>query len=405
MKSLDINGSRRDRFKVSGWAVLIERARKKPLLPNLRSLIIGTPPDFTLDSNYSFDQLAWTMAFASPSLTAFSIPLVEVSPPPLLSYRGASAILETLTQHKPNLRELTLYPESGLGYYHEDGESNLLMFLSGEPFHHYLVGLNQLRHLTGSISWLKPQQRLVLSRLPLLETITIYSSFDTAEWDEEIEVLEAPEPPEPEPPEVPAYSFPSLRRLSMYDVRHSDMIKVLRASYMFRHITHLDVDFHVFEPHLEEPIDAWMIGDFFPVFSHMPCLCDLRIKIFRSDDEEPLWVLSAAVLEIFSVLPLQSVTLCNMGCPFLPWPHNFEIAWSLVTKLCMPDQTLALDTLIPFTTLPKLEYLELRLDVIWLYDPVEPEPGPRAPLHTLVSTYNEPDVDDKNFSNADEIAL
>ncbi|KAF8600040.1 hypothetical protein BDV93DRAFT_546614 [Ceratobasidium sp. AG-I] len=185
----------------------------------------------------------------------------------------------------------------------------------------------------------------------------------------------------------------------MHETDPLSMVQVLGTRHMFQYITLLELDFNV-DDYSIEPLDMWMITTFFPVLSNMPHLCNFSLKILRL--YETLTVIKPPVLEILSALPLQSVTLGTMECPLSPWPDNFEIAWSLVTKLSMPNQALSLDFLHHFAALPKLEYLELKLDVQWLFAPTIPEPGPRAPLHTLVSTYNEPE--DRNFSSAYRIA-
>ncbi|KAF8599986.1 hypothetical protein BDV93DRAFT_525680 [Ceratobasidium sp. AG-I] len=237
------------------------------------------------------------------------------------------------------------------------------------------------------MAWLQPEPRLVLSKLPLLESVTVYSMFDPPDWENE--------------PTVPEDSFSSLRRLSMHEVDPYDVLQVLRTRHMFQQVTSLVLDFNIDEFPLEESIDFWLINDFFPILSNIPRLCDFSVKIPSLESEETLMVIRPLVLDILSALPLQSVTLGNMECPFIPWPDNFEIAWPLVTKLSMPDQTVSLDFLHPFAALPKLEYLELKLDVEWIFDPTIPEPGPRAPLHTLVTTHYQ--VANRNVWDADQI--
>ncbi|KAF8599982.1 hypothetical protein BDV93DRAFT_559804 [Ceratobasidium sp. AG-I] len=387
VKSLDIYGSRRDAFRVSGWSLLLDRARQEPLLPNLRTLIIKTPLKSARGKPHLPDQLMWIMSFSSPSMTILSTPPTEASKPPTISYRAASAVLKSMTQCHSNIQELSLFPDSLLGCHRDDGENSLLFFVSGKAFYQYLVGANQLRRLSGTMAWLKPEPLLVLGRLPLLESITIYSSFDTHDWSDE--------------PEVSEDSFPSLQQLSMHEVDPYDLLQVLRTGNMFQHVTSLDLGFDVTQFLPEEPVELWMIETLFPVLSNVPHLCDFSLKIPALEDKEPLTVITPSVLGIFSALPLKSVTLGNMEWPFRSWPHNLGISWPLVTKLSLPDQALSLDLLHRFAVLPQLEYLELKLDVQWLENPSTPGPGPRAPLHTLVSTHDEPE--DRDISSADEV--
>ncbi|KAF8599990.1 hypothetical protein BDV93DRAFT_608922 [Ceratobasidium sp. AG-I] len=343
--------------------------------------------DNVWDTSYSPDQLMWTIVFATPSLTNLSIPLTDPHNPPAISYRTASAILKILTQHQPDLQELSLFPDSGLGRHQDDGENKLLTFVSGEPFHHYLVGASNLRHLSGTMAWLQHEPRLILSKLPLLESITIYSALDTLDADKM--------------PGLSEHSFPALRQLSMFGVDPHDALKVLGATGMFRRIEYLNIDIDIGRFHRGEFADLWLIDDFFPVLSNMPRLCGLSLKIPGIDDIEPLSAITPSILNILSALPLLSVTLGNMECSITPWPDHFGMIWSLVTKLCIPEQALSLDSLHPFATLPKLQHLELKLDVQWLFAPSTPEPGPRAPLHTLVSTHHQ--TEERDCSDADEV--
>ncbi|KAF8600043.1 hypothetical protein BDV93DRAFT_511261 [Ceratobasidium sp. AG-I] len=96
----------------------------------------------------------------------------------LLMVLGSRAILKALTHHGPDLHELSLFPDPEFGHYQSEREHNLFTFVSGNPFYHYLVGANSLRHLSGAMAWLQREPLLVLGKLPLLENITHVTSLD-----------------------------------------------------------------------------------------------------------------------------------------------------------------------------------------------------------------------------------
>ncbi|KAF8599984.1 hypothetical protein BDV93DRAFT_608918 [Ceratobasidium sp. AG-I] len=391
VRSLNIYGSQREEFKVSGWSLLINRAQQKSLLPNLRSLIIESPAKSYVGRSYPNNQLMWTLAFTSPALVILSVPPTTASILPAISYRMASAILKSVTQYCTGLQELSLFPDSMLGRHQDDGENSLLMFISGDPFYQYLVGANQLRHLSGTMAWLRPEPLLVLGKLPLLESITIYSDLDAPSWGKDLP--------------VPENSFPSLRRFSMHEVNPYDALTILRTSHMLRHVTFLGLSLSTnqFE---RGSIESWITQTLFPVLSNISCLRDLSLSMIPLEGKEPFTLITPSLLDVFSTLPLRSVTLGAMKFAFTSWSYDLGMAWPLVTKLCIPDQALSLDSLHFFATLPKLEYLEINLNAEWISTPSSPNPnpnpGPRSPLHTIVSTSHH--ALNNDFSDANDTA-
>ncbi|KAF8599983.1 hypothetical protein BDV93DRAFT_511215 [Ceratobasidium sp. AG-I] len=163
VRSLDVYGSRKNTFKVSGWLQLIIRAQQKLLLPNLRTLIMEIPMTIW-NKSHSLDLL------------------IESYNPPRISYYAASAVLITLAQDQIDLQELCLFPDAKLDP-REEGEHTFLAPISREPFYHHLLGTKNLRHLSGTMAWLQHKPRLVLSKLPLLESIAIYSDYDAPAGD------------------------------------------------------------------------------------------------------------------------------------------------------------------------------------------------------------------------------
>lgn len=369
VKSLDIYGIREDPFRVVGWSLLIERTWRKPLLPNLRSLIMKVPEMITRTKFYSSDQLMWTLAFASSSLETYSVWPVGANNFSTITYGAASACLKAVMQHRPNIRQLSLFQDASSSHRLDDENSSILLFVSGAPYYQHLASASTLQHLTGTTAWLQPEPWLVLSRLPQLESITLYLCAD--------------EPPHQSQNRLSSQSFRSLRQFSTRGVGPNDILRVLSSSYNIRHVTSLELDFHIYA--LDPSVDpaTWAIEVMFPALTNFLHLCHLSIKPTRSRD--PLVVIGTSVLDVLSRLPLKTVHLGGMVCPSSPWPENFTAAWPLVTSLSLPAQPGTAESLFHFATLPNLEHLELKLDLGWSPDVVHPSYS-QAPLLTLESS-------------------
>lgn len=382
---MDIYGSRKGTFRVSGWSILIEHAQQKPLLPNLRSFILRTPEGKFYDGPYAQEQPLWVIAFASASLVKLSIPPGRIYEAPAISYRAASTVLKAVMQHRPNLEEVSLFPTTKRGNHLDGMESNIVIPASGQPFHRYLIGADNLRHLSGSVAWLMPEPQLVLSKLPQLESIAIYSCLiDPENYKRSV---------------LPAQSFPALRRFAMHQVDPKHIIEVLWTRNMLQHVTSLNIDLDIDMLQEGQGDEEWAIHTLFPALVNIPHLCDLTIDI----GDCPPWprtIINPSVLNILSTLPLQSVTLAGMQCPLDSWPDNFMTAWPLVTKLSLPDQGVTVDQLSHFAALPKLEYLQVRL-ALRRPSTTVCSLSSRAPLHTLESSTK---FIDKDPSAVDDIA-
>ncbi|KAG8792089.1 hypothetical protein FRC12_007200 [Ceratobasidium sp. 428] len=100
VKSLDVYGNKRKRFKITGWKVLIARSRNHVLLPNLHTLVTQTSCD-----SHGPDQIMWVAAFNSPSLVNLLIAPSELGGGPAISYEAASVVMRTISPQISKLRK------------------------------------------------------------------------------------------------------------------------------------------------------------------------------------------------------------------------------------------------------------------------------------------------------------
>ncbi|KAG9090385.1 hypothetical protein FS749_000596 [Ceratobasidium sp. UAMH 11750] len=173
VKVLHVYGTGILYYRVEGWSVLISRARKHALLPNLRKLHFKMP-----HKPHPPDYFMWMTTFYSSSLVDISITPSDSDAPPLISYRTASLVLKSLMQHCPKIQRLSLLPNRELNSHYKDRETTILACLPVDPFYRYMNAATSLRHLTGTFAWFQENALLVLGRLPNLERIDICSSSD-----------------------------------------------------------------------------------------------------------------------------------------------------------------------------------------------------------------------------------
>ncbi|KAG8706655.1 hypothetical protein FRC09_002295 [Ceratobasidium sp. 395] len=357
VKSLDVYGNTRRHFKVIGWKVLIARARNQALLPNLHTIIVQTSYD-----SCGHDHLMWVETFISPSLVNLAITPDKPGLAPNISYDAASAIMKTILPQVPRLRKIELFPDydpgNDVSHYRE---STLLALLSADPFYTYIRGADCLQHLSGSLGWVNEEPLLILGQLPRLETITLFGhDIDNFNLDSNFE--------------LPQDFFPSLHGLYLRGLCHHDAASILRLKPMLKGLKSLEL--HINMDELEpEGHDEWLAEIVFP------CLIDAprteKLEIYPAADAANRlgpFVIDRPSLMVFSPLPLRVLHLRNLVLGSDALQLNLNDIWPSLIHLEIPGQLVALAGLPKFVAIPRLQHLELQLDL-----QSEPVAKPYAP--------------------------
>ncbi|KAG8691238.1 hypothetical protein FRC08_010224 [Ceratobasidium sp. 394] len=365
VKTLDIYGRKMSSFGINGWPVLISRAQQRPLLPNLECLRIkaANHPD-------GANQPLWIAAFASPSLTTLSIQPNPYSPlSPIIPHRAAAFILQLLERCHPDLKQLDLFPSREADQRIGDGGSILRPFLPKKTltFYQHLAGFTSLTHLSGTYAWFEKKPFLVLSRLPHLESISIYLDEDETGPYDRLDSLLSDD------------SFPSLRELTLDRSRLYQALTLMEAKRFVGRLTTLrlgieDVDFGFDDIHGE-----WELEDSgFPrLFQSVPRLNHLEVTVYEADVLLPFNYL---ILPTLLELPLQSLVLRGVTLEDIQMAtEELEAVWPQLTELRVPDYDAPLSEIALFEVVPSLRFLELKLHLL---NPKGPSPFHEQVPHT-----------------------
>ncbi|KAG8726519.1 hypothetical protein FRC12_023326, partial [Ceratobasidium sp. 428] len=329
VKYLDVYGPKGETFKVTGWKVLVARAQQKILLPNLHTLVIKTVSD-TNGPN----QPMWIGTFSSPSLVNLLITDGNLWDTPTVSYPAASFMMKSLAAHQPKLERLELFPFSEVGNYVDEGESNLLAFLSGDPFYKYAVYFTSLKHLSCTFAWFEGPALQILGQLPHLETI------DVCGVDE----------PEEASSELSEDSFPSLRSLYLHMSNPFDAAIILMITQMLKGLTSLRILLDIvglINAMVDEQL--WLTEDFFPLLLNAPNVTDLWIDADPNNELEDEIEIDRSVLEVFHQLPLKSLHLGQICMSDEDLQSNLAWVWPSISRLSMPRQPISFTLLSLFT--------------------------------------------------------
>ncbi|KAG8692877.1 hypothetical protein FRC12_005158 [Ceratobasidium sp. 428] len=343
VKYLDIYGPKAETFKVSGWKVLVARAQQKVLLPNLHTLTIGS-------TNALIDQSMWVGTFSSPSLVNLLVTDGNLWDTPTVSYPAASFMMKSLAAHRPKLERLELFPLVIIGDHIDNGESDLLAFLSGDPFYEYTAHFTDLRRLACTFVWLNEEPALrILSKLPHLEAIDI-RGIDYMEGEVSAGLSDD--------------SFPSLRSLHLHQPNPLDAARAMKILQMVKGLTSLRISLDAVELiHAGVDEGSWFIHDFFPLLLNMPHITDLWIDADPGGKFEDDVEIDESVMGIFQTLSLRSLHLGQMRLNHEALQLDLELVWPSIVQFCMPQQAAPLAILSLFTFLPNLRHLELELDL------------------------------------------
>ncbi|KAG9088298.1 hypothetical protein FRC07_012620, partial [Ceratobasidium sp. 392] len=354
VKSLDVYGRNSSSVGDLGWRVLTFRSQHRSLLPNLERLTIkarGNPDDG--------EQSLCIAAFASPSLAAVSIPRGSEVLAPIVSYKAAAYMMQLLTRHKPNITKLDLFPSLRARGYSEDAWLTVRQISPEEPlpFYKYIAGFTSLTHLSGSAVWLERNAFLVLSRLPCLESITIYVDRGDFRISSKLNSL------------LSDASFPSLQELALEKLAICQTAAVMSMERLVSRLTTLRLGIAEDRFELDDVYEYWR-SDFSDLFRHTPHLHHFTLNLY--EPETGTVQFDEMVLQPLVQLPLRSLVLHDISLEDAELaPKGVETIWPNLTELRMPDHLVPFHELWKFTTVPNLRHLEV---LLCLRDPKKPNP-------------------------------
>ncbi|QRV89544.1 hypothetical protein RhiJN_17562 [Ceratobasidium sp. AG-Ba] len=350
VKVLDVYGRSREYYEVSYWRCLIQRARERPLLPNLRALIVASDKRL-VEREIASDQAGWAGAFASPSLLEFTVVFCEKDYSSGISYAAASFILQILAQRSPKLQILGLLPDNDKGDEGENGESAFLAFFTDRRFESYLSSFADLRHVSGTVAWFHDQPFQKLGELPYLETLTVYRSFDVDYdkadlWKSRKDL------------------FPALHSLTLSNLyKHSAKFALSRGAALFPNLTFLHLSlYHEFQ--YDDGLDGEQLISLLPTLLEGVHLSRLELAV---DSQTKNYMFDKSGMDVFSKLPLVELSLKPFYLTENAINMDLGAVWPLLTRLELPTHRAPLADLSSFATIPCLKYLALRLD-LWPND-------------------------------------
>ncbi|QRV92039.1 hypothetical protein RhiJN_20057 [Ceratobasidium sp. AG-Ba] len=264
--------------------------------------------------------------------------------------------MKSLTKSRAKIETLGLFPDAEYGNHDENGESNFLACLSGDPFYTYAANMTYLRQLVGTSAWLKPPSIQILAQLPLLESITAYRSEDECE---DVDLSED--------------SFPSLRTLLLRGWFPSEFDTLMDIEGMVGNLTELDIQLDL-TPFVDDddPDEVhWDMEQFFDNLLQAPFLTKLRIDPDPTGELKRTFVLDGTSVRSLRKLPLQHL---HLGSMLVVTDAFSEWFWPSMISLHIPKQTGTLVTVYELLlVLPTLESLELELHL-------KPEPAVQSAL-------------------------
>ncbi|KAG9083031.1 hypothetical protein FRC07_014033, partial [Ceratobasidium sp. 392] len=331
VKSLDIYGPSNDFFNTTGWWPLVLRNRQQTLFPKLHTLSIKT----SCNPHEHIQLGMWIQALASPSLVNFLVLPIRTDKGPIVSYPMAAFMLKSAQKLCPNLKSLSLFPDSNEGDIGFDGESPFLMLLAEEPFYSYLPGLHDLRSFSSSIAWFGEEALGVLSRMPNLERLVIYDWHDKwpgGPWsDERLDIKED---------SLSEEAFPCLRLLSLNLLHPEDVSAILMTKGLVCQLTTLDL--HSGWNKLDQAAkkQEWLLQKVIRPLQNIKSLNKLLIKVDGS--LEDVVEMDEEALAVFSQLPLVHVHLSGIRISAGCLDYTLGAAWPNLIRLQMPMQRVTL---------------------------------------------------------------
>jgi hypothetical protein len=315
-------------------------ARNRVLLPSLNALTLHV-------TSGSGDQTMWIRAFLSPSLTDIDI-IGSSSYVPLLSYSESSTLFRYITGSCPDLKRLSLFPDSDTLDSSNETHRAVVDFWDSD-FSCHLGEMRSLHRLTSTTVVLMPDALGNLASLPGLERLFIYPASSPL-------TVVGP---------AAKGSFPTLKHFGLFAFSHTLFANVWRLGF-FTHLTSLELGFTT-RPDSDVTEGLQWISRLMPLICNAcPDLSKLSIDFgvsFSTGYEKVVVVGFASVLHPMRELPLQELSLIGVSLD----DHDTKIhsliptVWTKLTILNMPDEMGSAQSLYWFSELPNLKRLIMYL--------------------------------------------
>ncbi|KAG8698066.1 hypothetical protein FRC08_006162 [Ceratobasidium sp. 394] len=327
-------------FVISNWNVLNSALDQRPFLPKLQSLFIHTSWDVSRPS--PLHCAGWINWFMSPSLTEIRlVHSTEIDPDGLMSLWEVSAILQAITEGRPQLKRLTLPPcDSRVDNIRSEDTGLFLGLLRTRPFEQYLSQLHALCELEGSMLLLKSALIQTVGSLPHLKSLKLHRSC----WESI-----------PTDMTFSPGAFPALESLALINFYETEVAAALDLIPVLSQLTRLELEVNV------ETEGNWLVTALFPRLERMTRLSVLHLTLelnFLSISRDYHNISNPAAMRVFSKLPLEEVKL---GGLMINDSADLSAMFPSVKRLEIPDAEIHLHMLTPFAAMPKLEQLTTSL--------------------------------------------
>ncbi|KAF8595916.1 hypothetical protein BDV93DRAFT_528366 [Ceratobasidium sp. AG-I] len=313
-----------DYNNTADWTRLIQYARHKTLLPNLRHL------DFNSDA--AVGKLSWLTIFLSPSL--LSILGSEDRSVPTTDVHQVTQLFEDIALRCPALEELSI-----VELFAETHNPLALPIPSPVlPFYCHLGSMQNLRSLRTNVTICEVSALGILGSLPHLETLEI------SEMSLSCFVIPTPN--------LPNSAFLALRELWLSNLDPSELTGIWRIQRLVTRPVVVKITPSEFETNLN--VEA-LLRD---ISQYSPQIVDLTITLERTAEgisPEIILLLKPLRLEKLSLFKLSLISLATM-C------ETFSVACPLLRELRIADLRVSVSDLRYFGQLSRLEMLSVSVD-------------------------------------------
>ncbi|KAG8743228.1 hypothetical protein FRC10_000229 [Ceratobasidium sp. 414] len=375
VKHVHVFGNNTYYSDISGWNLLSERARTRPLLPKLLSITVREYFSAPLDE----EQLCQISDLISPSLISYwSEPVSGDQWANRLPKAQVMVLLDSMVERCTAIKRLAIYAKAGSQVCFD-----LPASFGSRAFHH-------LRELSGSAALVATDVIEIIGALPQLEYLAIRTFNQFL-------------PPFPE--ELPPTSFPALKHLFFSTWFLNDAYELPRLHSLLSRFEFLELHIDVFAVDEESENDQDIITQSYNVISAWleRTFCLRKLHVDFDPDNNGCEIIDLTHKPIMTrITELQIETLHLNGISL--GVHIFQdplLDWSHLKELHLPQQHVTLGNLHNFAALPSLVHLKLSLnlsdkavlpDQIW----------ENRLLHTLESS--EPSKYTCYFRLADDVA-
>ncbi|KAG8698301.1 hypothetical protein FRC09_007303 [Ceratobasidium sp. 395] len=350
------------------WEHLALRAQQKPLLPNLLSLVLQSSDDIR-----EHGQHFWIRLLSSPSLFSLRVVPSSIDSPLLISRVAASVILDIVAARCPRLLRISLLPGHIEDSERAQQSSGVFSLLWKRPYQEYFRALPNLIELTCTTVLFEQGTLPIIGSLPQLHQITVLDSGARNNFHAKALSKE---------------SFHALRKLRVRGVSLPETTGILSIPSLMRHLTHIELSFvYEYDPEdeeLEDKKSELMVNDLLLCLSNAPSLARLDFDLDPNKlDYEPLNIGSQRIMDMFSKLPLETVSLTGLHLGDWARKGNLAAVWPRLTSLRMRDQVTTPSMLYHFSQIPQIRDLMLHVWLCALEEAQAVELLSHCPLRTL----------------------